>query len=438
MSDSKELIKKIISEVERISEELALEPYQLTKAKFLRLCASEITGRQLERLGGFKTLVLDHFGGDQDKDLGVIEGHKQKKRYLQKLESLVGSYEYKYKVVSDIVTTKLSQFKFPAKSKVTKPKLVAEEREIVALISDTHFGIEIDDRELGGVNKYNWQIAARRMGLFAEQIATFKHDQRSKTPVLRLCLGGDLAQGIIHLSEANTDLISHQVIGTTHILYQLIDYLRNFFEKICIECTTDNHMRMVHKGGSRATSQKFDSYATFIHHALSMGFHGCKDVEFNIPKTPYTVFEVLGNKFYLTHGDTLINVGMPGRKIHTDHITNAANRLNASLKDKEEYKVILVGHVHTPVFITLDNGTELVINGTGSGLDPYAQSIGIFESNPVQVIFESTSDFPVGDQRKVFLKKADNDPKYEKIIEPYKYDLHPTFPKNKNKKSKRL
>lgn len=421
----KDLILNFIEEVKRLCKELQLEPFELTKTLFFSQTKTEITPSQLERLGGYTSIIKTHFGEAPDKELGYIYGSSQQKSYVKKLERQVGKQTHLYENIVEKVCHTLKDFNFPVKKEIKKPAIKRQKREIVAVVSDTHFGLEIDKDELGGVNEYNWIIAARRMGLFAEQIATFKLEYRSETPNLRLCLNGDLAQGLIHLSDANTDLITHQIIGTVNILYQMIAYLRRYFKHIYVECTPDNHLRMVHKGPDRAKAQKFDSYATIIHYALAMGFKNTQDVTFNIPITPYTVFNVLGNNFYSTHGDTMINVGRPGKKINTDLITNAANKLNAALKDKDEYKVIIVGHVHTPCFITLDNGTELVVNGTGSGLDPYANSIGIFESNPVQVLFESMQSFPVGDQRKIFLKYADDDANYEKIVKPYNYLLTP-------------
>lgn len=414
----------IIDEVKRICKEENLDPWDINGTKFFKYTTKPITQNRIKTFGGLTGIIKDYFGPRPGRDLAIIHGSKRKSSYVSSLEKFAGDRSYFYDHVLKQVCNDLKEFKFPVPKSTEKPKITANEREIVALISDTHFGLTIDDKELGGINKYSWTIAARRMALFATQIATFKEESRSQTPVLRLCLGGDLAQGIIHLSDSNTDLLTHQIIGTTHILYQMISYLRKFFKCIKVECTADNHMRMVHKGSKdRSMAQKYDSYATIIHSALKMGFLHCKDVEFNIPKTPYTAFNVLGNNFYLTHGDTLINVGMPGKSINTSQITDAANKLNASLKDHNEYRVILCGHVHTPCFITLNNGTELVVNGTGSGVDPYAHSIGIFESHPAQVIFESTKDFPVGDQRKVFLKDADDNPKYDKIIKPYNYDI---------------
>lgn len=421
-----ERLKSVLQEITRIAKKQRLDPFEITRTKFLQYSKLNISASQLERLGSFKSIVTENFGASPTKlDLSSGFENKTYRAYVKKLEKIVSKPLYLINEVSRSVNEQLLKFKFPIPPKIKKPLLSSNTREVVAVISDTHFGLEIDESEIGGANVYNWIIAARRMGLFVNQIATFKEECRKQTPNLRLCLSGDLAQGLIHLSDANTNLISYQIIGTVHILYQMIAYLRNFFKNIYIECTTDNHLRMIHKGEGRATAQKFDSYATIIHHSLAMGFKHCKDVHFHIPHTPYTAFEVLGNRFYMTHGDTLINVGMPGKKINTDLITNSANKLNASLKDKDEYKVIIVGHVHTPTFITLDNGTELVVNGTGSGLDPFAQSISIFESNPAQVMFESTKQFPVGDQRKVFLKYADKDSSWEDIIKPYKYTLEP-------------
>jgi hypothetical protein len=62
----------------------------------------------------------------------------------------------------------------------------------------------------------------------------------------------------------------------------------------------------------------------------------------------------------------------------------------------------------------------LGVNGCLSGLDPYAVSIGIFDSNPTQQIFEVTEKHAVGDVRFIQVKSADKDAALDKIIKPFK------------------
>jgi hypothetical protein len=63
----------------------------------------------------------------------------------------------------------------------------------------------------------------------------------------------------------------------------------------------------------------------------------------------------------------------------------------------------------------------LVVNGCLSGLDPYAQSVGITTSNPTQEIFEMTTDHAVGDIRLIQVRDADGKKELDKIIKPYDY-----------------
>jgi hypothetical protein len=155
-----------------------------------------------------------------------------------------------------------------------------------------------------------------------------------------------------------------------------------------------------------------------VHLGLEAAFRQAKDVSFNIPMTPYTNFKVFNHEFMLTHGDTYFKVGNVSKTINIESLTAQVNALNASrsISSLKPIDVVMVGHVHTPLATTLKNDTELVVNGTASGLDPYAQSIGISSNKPVQTIFEVTPEYSVGDYRRVHLLDAGNNPKYDKII----------------------
>jgi hypothetical protein len=110
--------------------------------------------------------------------------------------------------------------------------------------------------------------------------------------------------------------------------------------------------------------------------------------------------------------------------VNVKGIANQVMKLNAAVKDGKHYDAVILGHVHVPLSMYLnESGTELVINGTGSGTDAYAESLGFFRTKPHQVMFEVTKDYAVGDFRKIGLDDADVDTKYESIIKPYRYGL---------------
>lgn len=143
-----------------------------------------------------------------------------------------------------------------------------------------------------------------------------------------------------------------------------------------------------------------------------------------IPKTPYLVYESFGMKAFGTHGDTVLNPGNPGSSINIRSIENQINRINASLKDSEEYKLFFVGHVHVGSFTQLPNGATFVTNGALIPPDSYSVSIGIFENSCGQTLFESVKGYIFGDYRFIRVNSyTDKDKSLDKIIKPFnKFD----------------
>src|SRR5690606_35621927 len=107
-------------------------------------------------------------------------------------------------------------------------------------------------------------------------------------------------------------------------------------------------------------------------------------------------------------GDTVFNVGSPGKALNMKSIDTQITKLNVDLlKNGEELAGVLVGHVHTPTMQLTDSGATLFINGCLIGNDPFAQSIGLHRSQPAQWIFEVTKKDAVGDQRLIKLARHD-------------------------------
>jgi hypothetical protein len=96
-------------------------------------------------------------------------------------------------------------------------------------------------------------------------------------------------------------------------------------------------------------------------------------------------------------------------------INEQVNQFNAAAAVKID--ALCVGHVHTPLTMLMESGCHIVVNGCLSGVDPFAQSIGIFANNPAQIMFETTPNHAVGDVRIVQLKEADNNAALDDIIE---------------------
>ena len=309
---------------------------------------------------------------------------------------------------------KKSPIIYHPKTRLKKSK-VKTERIVVGHISDTHVGAEIDPEELGGINCYSYIEEARRHAFYFKQLAEYKTQYRNETELV-LFLNGDLMQGVIHDQEDAAEMTT-QFARALNIYVQGITYVAQFYKSVRIICTTGNHGRFMHKSNKgRVVSKKWDGFHTMLNIGIRTALRQYKNINIEIPVTPYASVDILGHHFFVVHGDTVLSVGNVSKSINVSSIASQVNDINSALDRKVQ--VLLVGHVHKATYQALDNGTDLLINGCLSGTDPFAQSIGILHNHPIQQMFECTRQHAVGDIRFVRLKDADKDEKLDKIIKP--------------------
>lgn len=424
MSDFKTLHKRFVKSLTKVAKKLGKPAIEVTKTQFLKTLPDEFTEWELRKAGGYEGLKKSFFSNEVD-GLDIKYGGRAVKSFQNKLEKQYGTQLALKKEFLDQLQKVLrdAPLKFHPKlknSSVSKK----QSRTIVAAISDTHFGANISNGEMSGSNEYNWTIAARRMAIYCEQIMQYKAAHRKDTDLV-LQLNGDIIAGQIHNQEWFVDLLTDQFAGTLNLLCQAISYLAQHFNSIRVVCTPGNHGRNVGKADrGRATTHKWDSYETMIYIALQKIFETSwgDQIQFIIPESPFATYQIQGHWCLQTHGDTVINVGNPGKALSMGSINEQVNKFNSSevLKGNKPVHILSVGHVHVPTVQLLDNGCMAIINGCLSGVDPFAQSIGIFSNSPTQLLFESTRDHPVGDIRLIQVKTADKNSLLDKIIVPYK------------------
>ncbi len=375
-----------------------------------------IVRRDITRLGGFNALRDSYFNPeptDQNVTRLRLRQHANVNRALgrdasqqifvmQEMQRLASS------VFSGRIKPAAVQFK-----RSREPK----SRALVCVLSDLHFGSDLDARETGFLD-YGAVEESRRLASVAKQLCEYKIERRSSTE-LRLVLGGDLIHGKLHDPQDGAPL-AEQMIRAIHLLSQFVAQCAAHFEKVTVHCVTGNHGRIISRHPGRATVGKHDSNETVIYSSLMYIAQGLKNVTFSIPTRPYDSFELFGKKYFVTHGDTVLTAGNPGKSLETGRIEAQINRWNASLSGDDEYAVFILGHVHTPVVHHMANNAWLVVNGCLIPADNYCVSLGLPETVSDQVIFEAVPGFPVGDFRFVTLdKKIDEDASLDKIIRPW-------------------
>jgi predicted phosphodiesterase len=417
----KEISKKFVDSMKKVGKIFDKNPSEVSAAEFYANDPNELTEWSIRSSGGFENMKKMYF--HQDNDPVADTASKLIAAHRKKLDNQYGNRIFTMEEVSRDIQNAIKNTKFHIHKPVAQaPKSSSKKsRTILAHLSDSHFGANIDGPEMGGVNTFNWLIASRRLAAFAQQIANYKRAYRKETN-LALCINGDIIAGMIHNQEWFVDLLTVQHVGTMSLLVQLVSYLATQFDEVDVYCTPGNHGRMMHKSGhQRATTHKYDSHENIIYHSVKAALASCKNVKMHIPMAPFAIVKAQGHQFFVTHGDTIINVGNPGNSLNMRSISAQVNKLNVSdIGGTTKFAAILAGHVHTPTVQLMENGCMLIINGCLSGLDPYAQSISIFESHPTQQLFEITPTHAVGDIRLIQVKSADKDESLDKIIKPFR------------------
>jgi hypothetical protein len=361
---------------------------------------------------------LQGLGSVQDEDLGDLAdkyGSRAQATYLRKLEKQVGNKQYLGDCIERAITAAFEANPIRLSNCTVRPRHVAGRRMITALVSDIHFGLDVDKREIPG-GGFNWTIASRRMARLATEIAAWKEHYRDDTD-LQVVLGGDIIAGLIHLDDAGIKRLTEQIHGATMILVAFIDYLVRHFPKISVLCLPGNHDRTTEK---RQLSQRWDSHAHSIYLGLALAFRNEPRVKFDVPLTGDGVVEFPGGKslgFY-THGDVKPSIANVGRSLDIKPMLAALNKINASGAYSKPVRVMGMGHWHTPFLMPTGLGS-IVVNGCVIGVDSFARNacgiLGI-DGAPAQLIFESVPGYELGDSRFIHLKPADDDSSYDRVI----------------------
>lgn len=415
----------IRTDVESVAKEAGISPSELTILKYKKH-GGKYSDREIRNaVGGLSTFIKEAFP-EQEKNLAEIAGTRQRSSYLKRLEKDLGDRLYFGEKLTKALVDHYKNFPIQLrKQKIVKTTNRKEtERFNIVTLSDTHFGKSVDPREVEGA-RYDWTVAARRLGRYADATANYKFDHRKECGGLIINLLDDLIEGIIHLDDTNIDLITMQIIGAQRYLVQFIDYQLQFYPEIRIYATPGNHSRVYTaiKGSNRATAQKYDSYFTLVVEYLKAVFRNEHRVRVFQPMTAYTTYKVFEHDVLLFHGDTHIVIGNPSRSLDIRTYSQKLDSFIAGNPSLKKLDIVFSGHVHFGCFALLDNGANFFVSPSMIGAEPYGQTNERFGNNAGQWIVESVKEYPVGDMRLCELKQADQNDSYEEIINPFDGNL---------------
>jgi hypothetical protein len=402
--------RQVVAAIRTISESLGVNPSEIKMRELNEMGLSE---RQIKRQGGLAAIKKAHFP-QEDKSHGEIRELKNQSRYIAQLEKQLGSQEVFESKIKEALATikpiKIAPYQMRKKTPI--------KRAISAVLSDLHIGSDVKKEETGKLD-FGKVEESRRLARIVQEIIEYKPHYRNETE-LNLLIIGDVIENKLHDLGDDSAPVAEQAARAIHLLTQAVAHLANKFPKVNVKFQTGNHGRNTGRHHGRAVSQKWDSIETIIYYAIKTALQNHKNVNFDLPLTPYLIYEVFGKKIFVTHGDSVLNVGYPGSAIKTGSLEDQINRINASLPDAEEIAAFVVGHVHVGSMTYLSNGAVLITNGPLVPSNAFAVSIGLMEAACGQYLFESVPGYPVGDSRYIRVSEVDDkNPQLDKLIQPW-------------------
>lgn len=419
-----DLVEQIALLMKECSDQLGVEPQDLTWNEFRKFTEyywgrsryEQLTPNLITKVGGFNR-IRDAFFPPRATSYAVRREEIAERAKINRSISLAAARDSLFfaqleEVARRVFTNTIKPSTYATK----KHSLKGVDRHLNLVLSDLHFGALLDNREVP--LKYGPVESARRLAAVMKQACEYKLQYRKDT-ILNIFLLGDIIQNMLHDLRDGAPL-AEQTCEAIYLLTQAISFASQHFKRVKVYCTTGNHGRLKSRHPQRATNQKWDSIETIIYYAVKTACSPLRNVEFEIPRTPFVKWESFGMKGFATHGDNTFNPGFPGKKVNVSFIEEQMNRINAALPDTEEYKVFVTGHVHTPCIVKVSNGARLITNGALIPSDEYALSIGYHESPCAQIMWETVPGKMVGDTRIIDLDETiDKDASLDKIIKPF-------------------
>lgn len=248
----------------------------------------------------------------------------------------------------------------------------------LVLASDWHIEHEVRPEQVAGRNRYNLEIATRRMERFFEATRWATNHQRDvfKIRDMILWLGGDFIQNYLHEDDNESNLLS----PTEAILFAQTEIAKGIeflledgeLEQLVIPCNDGNHGRLTKK--MRSSTRIENSLESFLYAQLALHFRNEKRVKFVLPTSQFTFLDdVYGHTIRFLHGDVFKYGGGVGG------ITVPMLRAQARWESVKHASLTCLGHWHQRICLP-----NLMVNGSLIGYDPYAMGGGFPFEPPVQ------------------------------------------------------
>jgi hypothetical protein len=280
----------------------------------------------------------------------------------------------------------------------------------LVLASDWHIEEEVRPEQVEDRNRYNLEIATRRMERFFEATRWGIDHQRTTPFKIRdmiLWLGGDLITNFLHPDNVESNLL-HPIEAALMAQAEVtkgIDYLLQDpeLEQIVIPCNDGNHGRLTKKMHS-ATRTK-NSIEVLIYAQLALHFRNEKRVRFILPDSSFLFLpNIYGRTIRFLHGDVFRYQGGIGG------LTIPLFRALGRWETFKHADLTCLGHWHQRICLP-----NIMVNGSLIGFNTYAADIGASFEAPVQSMRMLLPERWTGSDIPLFVSESYDDVEMRKI-----------------------
>ena len=262
-------------------------------------------------------------------------------------------------------------------------------------VSDTHFDETINSNEMNGLNRYDREIATRRLDKVFDEAIREAKSSFYKSDTFICVLGGDMISGDIHeeLAKTNEHTTMETVVYWTNQLIGHIKRLEENFKNVIVPCISGNHDRNTFKTPFKKRAQ--ESFSWIMYSWIKSAFEDSSGVSIEVSETPEYIYEV-GNKTYVAvHGDNLRASG-GGVSGLAPGLIKSIGKMFQRIRSTQSGVCpdwCFIGHYHSRlVYEAYDLG--FIVNDSIKGYDEYARGHDMGYSPAAQVFCILTNNGP--------------------------------------------
>lgn len=322
-------------------------------------------------------------------------------------------------VIIDKITSSIKCLPPIDPAKITYPKGIkfsTTEQEAALVLSDLHVGLAVISEEVGGLSRYNTTMFKKRLDGLVNKVTriTEHHRKSSQIDKLNIFLLGDIVHGSNDAGQwgflhTEINIIDQVFLAVSEILKSIL-ILSKVFPKIEIHAVTGNHGRV----GKKGVEKRFVNWDYIVYKFLEQSLSNQKQIKFNIPRAPFQVTEILGNKFLLMHGEVVKSWGgIPfyglvraenkyrsifdkSKKIEKLWDEIKENKIDTNDTDAlikyvfnyvKSFQYFIIGHFHQMAEMESLSGGRLIINSSFDGGDDYSINTLVSSGTPAQKFF---------------------------------------------------